>query len=75
MLNTIKLLRDEQNKFMDDTVLLKNFEILVGNNQVYKGKSMSVCQSTQNRWKQAKIDNNGGYFNFTGSPIDIPVLI
>lgn len=53
-------------KILDDKVILENFEILEGNNKGFKGKSMSVYQTAENRWKQAWTDNNGGYFDFTG---------
>lgn len=54
-------------KDLDNTVLVENFSIHSGKNAGFKGTSISVYQTRQDRWKQAWADNNGGYFDFTGA--------
>lgn len=54
-------------KTLDGTVIQENFRILEGGNEGFKGTSISVYQSRFERWKQAWADNNGGYFDFTGT--------
>ncbi len=54
-------------KTLDGTVIQENFEILEGQNKGFKGTSISVYQARFKRWKQAWADNQGGYYDFTGS--------
>lgn len=54
-------------KILDGTVILENFEITEGESKGFKGKSMSVYRSNKKLWKQAWVDNKGGYFDFTGT--------
>jgi hypothetical protein len=53
-------------KILDGKVLQENFEIKEGQNAGFKGKSMSVFNTNTKTWKQAWVDNQGGYFDFTG---------
>lgn len=48
-------------KTLDGTVIQENFRILKGENEGFKGTSISVYQPRFERWKQAWADNNGGY--------------
>ncbi|MEO0338453.1 MAG: hypothetical protein AAF242_04490 [Bacteroidota bacterium] len=54
-------------KTLDGTVIHENFEILEGQNKDFKGTSISVYQVRFKKWKQAWADNQGGYYDFTGS--------
>jgi hypothetical protein len=53
-------------KILDGKVLQENFQIQEGQNTGFKGKSMSVFNPNTKTWKQAWVDNQGGYFDFTG---------
>jgi len=53
-------------KTLDNKVLIENFIVNSGQQKGFKGKSMSVYQPKTNTWKQAWVDNQGGYFDFTG---------
>jgi hypothetical protein len=53
-------------KILDGKVIQENFEIHEGANAGFKGKSMSVYNPRTKEWKQAWVDNQGGYFDFTG---------
>ena len=53
-------------KTLDDQVIEENFKITSGNQKGFKGKSLSVYQPQSDVWRQTWIDNQGGYFNFTG---------
>jgi hypothetical protein len=48
-------------------VLEENFKILSGKNKGFIGQSYSVYHSPSGKWKQAWVDNQGGYFDFDGS--------
>jgi hypothetical protein len=54
-------------KTLDGNVIQEHFRVKDGRMSGFKGTSISVYQSRFNRWKQAWADNNGGYFDFTGS--------
>lgn len=53
-------------KMLDGTVIQEHFQILEGQNEGFKGTSISVYQKQQNTWRQAWADNQGGYYDFTG---------
>lgn len=53
-------------KTLDGNVIRENFIILEGQNEGFKGTSISVYQPRFERWKQAWADNGGGYYDFTG---------
>ena len=53
-------------KTLDGKVIQENFQITEGGNAGFKGTSISVYQPKYERWKQAWVDNNGGYYDFTG---------
>jgi len=53
-------------KTLDDKAIEENFKITSGNQKGFKGKSLSVYHSKSGIWRQAWVDNQGGYFNFTG---------
>lgn len=53
-------------KILDEKVIQENFEIHGGANAGFKGRSMSVYNPGRKEWKQAWVDNQGGYFDFTG---------
>lgn len=57
-------------KILDGTVVRENFELTSGGNAGFKGTSLSVFQPRFNRWKQAWVDNQGGYFDFEGEFTD-----
>lgn len=54
-------------KSLDGKVIVENFRIEKGQSRGFKGTSISVFQPRLKRWKQAWADNQGGYFDFTGS--------
>ena len=54
-------------KSLDGKVIVENFRITGGQSKGFKGMSMSVFQPKTNTWKQAWTDNQGGYFDFTGT--------
>lgn len=53
-------------KILDGKVIQENFQILEGQSKGFKGMSHSVYRSQFKTWKQAWVDNQGGYFDFTG---------
>lgn len=54
-------------KILDGKVIQEHFTISEGENAGFKGTSISVYNSNKDQWKQAWADNNGGYFDFTGT--------
>ncbi len=53
-------------KTLDGRVIEENFRITEGQNEGFKGTSISVYQRRTNTWRQAWADNQGGYYDFTG---------
>jgi len=54
-------------RILGDKVLEENFKIHSGKNKGFVGQSYSVYHVPSGTWKQAWVDNQGGYFDFTGS--------
>lgn len=53
-------------KTLDGKVIQENFRVNEGQMSGFKGTSISVFNPTNQVWKQAWADNQGGYFDFTG---------
>jgi hypothetical protein len=53
-------------KILDEVVIRDSFEVTGGQNEGFKGTSISVYQPRLKRWKQAWADNQGGYFDLEG---------
>jgi hypothetical protein len=58
--------RNRITKALDGKVLEENFEELVGQAPMLKGRSLSVLHQASGVWKQAWVDNQGGYYSFSG---------
>lgn len=53
-------------KILDGKVIHENFAALTGQSKGYKGNSVSILEQRTGRWKQSWVDNQNGYFSFTG---------
>lgn len=54
-------------RILDNTVIQENFRAETGTLSGYKGTSLSVYNPAKQSWHQGYADNQGAYFNFTGS--------
>lgn len=55
-------------KTLDGKVIVENFQVTdSGAYKGFKGTSISVFNPNTKTWNQAWADNQGGYFNFTGT--------
>lgn len=57
-------------KILDNTTVLENFEVLVGQSKGMKGKSLSAYSAVDNCWKQSWVDNQNTFLNFTAEIVD-----
>ncbi|WP_161974421.1 hypothetical protein [Piscinibacter terrae] len=59
--------RNRIGRILDGKVLEENFEETPdGTSPPLKGRSLSVLHQLLGQWRQSWVDNQGGYFSFTG---------
>jgi hypothetical protein len=58
--------RNHIEKIMGGTVLSENFLATSGPTQGYEGKSYSIFQRGERKWRQTWVDNEGAYLSFEG---------
>lgn len=53
-------------RILDGKVIQENFSVKEGQLSGFSGKSMSVYNPQRREWRQAWVDNQGGYYDFVG---------
>ena len=56
-------------RILDDAVIEETFECRDEDSALY-GRSFSVLDRTDNRWKQTWVDSSGAYLDFVGVAVD-----